>query len=64
MDSFAAFRTSKNACAKKRAATAYSFIEPSFLLDPNDAHPPHDVESGGAISLPYLEGRKYLKGME
>ena len=22
---------------------AYSFVEPSFLFDPNDAHPPHDL---------------------
>lgn len=22
---------------------AYSFLEPSFLVDPNDAHPPHDM---------------------
>ena len=22
---------------------AYSFLEPSFLFDPNDAHPPHDM---------------------
>lgn len=25
---------------------AYSFIEPSFLIDPNDEHPPHDVRAG------------------
>jgi phospholipase C len=24
----------------------YSFIEPRFLLDPNDQHPPHDVNAG------------------
>lgn len=24
----------------------YSFIEPRFLLDPNDQHPPHDVYAG------------------
>ena len=23
----------------------YAFIEPSFLVEPNDAHPPHDVEA-------------------
>ncbi len=27
----------------------YSFIEPSFLLDPNDQHPPHDVNAGEAF---------------
>ena len=25
---------------------AYSFIEPNFLTDPNDYHPPHDVRMG------------------
>jgi phospholipase C len=29
----------------------YSFIEPSFLLDPNDQHPPHDVSAGEALLL-------------
>jgi phospholipase C len=24
----------------------YSFLEPSFLVDPNDEHPPHDVTAG------------------
>jgi phospholipase C len=24
----------------------YAFIEPSFLIDPNDQHPPHDVNAG------------------
>ncbi|HWZ64160.1 MAG TPA: alkaline phosphatase family protein [Steroidobacteraceae bacterium] len=27
----------------------YSFLEPSFLLDPNDDHPPHDVNAGEAF---------------
>ncbi len=27
----------------------YSFIEPSFLIDPNDEHPPHDVNAGEAL---------------
>ena len=27
----------------------YSFIEPSFMLDPNDDHPPHDVNAGEAF---------------
>jgi phospholipase C len=25
---------------------SYSFIEPSFLVNPNDQHPPHDVSAG------------------
>ena len=25
---------------------AYSFVEPSFLIEPNDQHPPHDVAAG------------------
>jgi phospholipase C len=28
---------------------SYSFIEPSFLLNPNDQHPPHDVSAGEAF---------------
>jgi phospholipase C len=28
---------------------AYTFVEPSFLIDPNDEHPPHDVNSGEAF---------------
>ncbi len=27
----------------------YSFIEPSFVLDPNDQHPPHDTIAGEAF---------------
>jgi phospholipase C len=41
---FRGFPDFEEACAKD-ALPAYSFIEPSFLLDPNDAHPPHDVEA-------------------
>jgi phospholipase C len=29
----------------------YSFIEPSFLTDPNDEHPPHDVRAGEQFLL-------------
>jgi phospholipase C len=25
---------------------AYSFVEPSFLVQPNDQHPPYDVRPG------------------
>ena len=28
---------------------SYSFIEPSFLVDPNDQHPPHDTVAGEAF---------------
>jgi phospholipase C len=27
----------------------YAFVEPSFLIDPNDDHPPHDVNAGEAF---------------
>jgi phospholipase C len=29
----------------------YAFVEPNFLLNPNDEHPPHDVSSGEAFLL-------------
>ena len=28
---------------------SYAFLEPSFLIDPNDEHPPHDVNAGDAF---------------
>ncbi len=28
------------------ALPRYAFIEPSFLVDPNDQHPPHDINAG------------------
>lgn len=31
------------------ALPKYAFVEPSFLIDPNDEHPPHDVNSGEAF---------------
>ena len=37
-----------DACASN-TLPSYSFIEPSFLLDPNDEHPPHDVNQGEAF---------------
>jgi phospholipase C len=37
-----------DACASN-TLPSYSFIEPSFLLDPNDEHPPHDVSQGEAF---------------
>jgi phospholipase C len=27
----------------------YAFLEPSFLIEPNDEHPPHDVNAGEAL---------------
>lgn len=35
-------------CAKDQLPQ-YSFLEPAFLLDPNDDHPPHDVNAGEAL---------------
>ena len=32
--------------ARDGALPSYSFIEPSFVIDPNDEHPPHDVRLG------------------
>jgi phospholipase C len=32
-------------CAKG-SLSQYSFLEPSFVEDPNDEHPPHDVVAG------------------
>ena len=32
--------------AKNGALPAYSFLEPSFVFEPNDEHPPHDVALG------------------
>ncbi len=29
----------------------YAFLEPSFLIEPNDEHPPHDVNAGEALLL-------------
>jgi phospholipase C len=37
-----------DACASN-TLPRYSFIEPSFLLNPNDEHPPHDVNAGEAF---------------
>jgi phospholipase C len=34
------------AACKNNTLPQYSFIEPRFLLDPNDQHPPHDVYAG------------------
>ena len=38
-------RRFKQDCASGNLAP-YTFLEPSFLVDPNDEHPPHDVVAG------------------
>jgi phospholipase C len=38
-------------CCQDGTLGAYSFIEPSFLTDPNDEHPPHDVRAGEQFLL-------------
>ncbi len=45
LDRFATFDAFKNDCASGNLPQ-YSFIEPSFLVNPNDEHPPHDVVAG------------------
>jgi phospholipase C len=42
---FQVFPAFKYACANG-SLPSYSFIEPSFLVDPNDEHPPHDITAG------------------
>ncbi len=42
---FATFDAFKNDCASGNLPQ-YSFVEPSFLINPNDEHPPHDVVAG------------------
>jgi phospholipase C len=42
---FHAFDAFKDDCAKNKLPR-YSFLEPSFLDNPNDQHPPHDVTAG------------------
>ena len=44
-DHFKGFGAFQAACANN-SLPQYSFIEPMFLLDPNDQHPPHDVSKG------------------
>ena len=45
---FSRFTEFVDACASDTLPT-YSFIEPCFLLEPNDQHPPHDVQAGEAF---------------
>ncbi len=44
-DHFHHFEDFKQDCASGNLAQ-YTFLEPSFLIDPNDEHPPHDVIAG------------------
>jgi len=44
-DHFKNFGAFQAACANN-SLPQYSFIEPRFLWDPNDEHPPHDVSKG------------------
>jgi len=45
---FHGFSAFVEACAEQ-TLPQYSFIEPSFLLEPNDQHPPHDTLAGEAF---------------
>ena len=42
---FLGFPAFERACSTG-SLPRYSFIEPSFLVDPNDEHPPHDLVAG------------------
>jgi phospholipase C len=42
---FGGFDDFKDDCANN-SLPPYTFLEPSFLFDPNDQHPPHDVNAG------------------
>jgi phospholipase C len=42
---FRNFQAFQDACGTD-SLPQYSFLEPSFLQDPNDQHPPHDVTAG------------------
>ena len=44
-DHFHDFDTFKQDCARGGLGQ-YTFLEPSFLVNPNDEHPPHDVVAG------------------
>jgi phospholipase C len=41
---FHGFEEFEDACTAN-TLPAYAFIEPSFLIEPDDAHPPHDIEA-------------------
>ena len=42
---FQRFSAFVSAC-QNNTLPQYSFIEPRFMLDPNDQHPPHDINAG------------------
>jgi phospholipase C len=45
---FRAFEDFLQDCAADQLPQ-YAFLEPSFLIDPNDDHPPHDINAGEAF---------------
>jgi phospholipase C len=45
LDRFSHFNDFKQACASA-SLPRYTFLEPSFLDNPNDDHPPHDIRAG------------------
>jgi phospholipase C len=45
LDRFSHFDDFKQACTSD-SLPQYSFLEPSFLSNPNDDHPPHNVQAG------------------
>lgn len=59
---FRSFETFKQQAGDGELPT-YSFVEPSFVFDPNDEHPPHDVRLGdrfiGDVFNALRNGRKW-----
>lgn len=47
---FKGFDDFKEDCARN-SLPRYSFVEPSFVTEPNDEHPPHDVSAGEQFLL-------------
>ena len=58
---FRGFSAFQYACSHG-SLPSYSFIEPSFLIDPNDEHPPHDVTAGEAFLFDIWEAVSQLAG--
>jgi phospholipase C len=50
LNRFAHFEDFQEDC-KKGTLPRYSFLEPSFVVNPNDEHPPHDVVAGEKFLL-------------
>ncbi len=50
LDRFGHFSDFREACAKG-TLPRYTFLEPSFLDNPNDDHPPHDIRAGEQFLL-------------